>query len=110
MPYCIYLRKSRADLELEARGELETLARHEKALLELAERQHLDVEKIYKEIVSGETIASRPEMRRLLEEVENGQWDGVLVMEIERLARGDPIDQGVVAVPSKTPAPESSPR
>ena len=39
-------------------------------LLELAERQHLDVEKIYKEIVSGETIASRPEMRRLLEEVE----------------------------------------
>ena len=73
------------------------MARHEKALLELAERQHLDVEKIYKEIVSGETIASRPEMRRLLEEVENGQWDGVLVMEIERLARGDPIDQGVVA-------------
>lgn len=97
MPYCIYLRKSRVDLELEARGELETLARHEKTLLELAERQHLDVKKIHKEIVSGETIASRPAMRRLLEEVENGQWDGVLVMEIERLARGDPIDQGVVA-------------
>ena len=30
MPYLIYLRKSRADLEAEARGEGETLARHER--------------------------------------------------------------------------------
>ena len=28
--YCLYLRKSRADCEAEARGETETLARHEK--------------------------------------------------------------------------------
>lgn len=31
--YAIYLRKSRADLEAEARGEGETLARHRKQLL-----------------------------------------------------------------------------
>ena len=36
MPYCIYLRKSRADAEAEAHGEGETLARHERALLDLA--------------------------------------------------------------------------
>lgn len=28
---------------------------------------------------------------------ERGQWDGVLVVEIERLARGDTEDQGAVA-------------
>ena len=95
--YCIYLRKSRADLELEARGEMETLARHKKTLLELAKRMNLPVNQIYEEIESGETIAARPVVQRLLDEVEQGVWSGVLVMEIERLARGDTIDQGIVA-------------
>ena len=97
MPYCMYLRKSRADAEAEARGEGETLARHEKALLELSKRLRLDVTEIYREVVSGETIAARPVMQRLLSEVEQGAWEGVLVMEVERLARGDTIDQGIVA-------------
>ncbi len=97
MAYCEYLRKSRADLEAEARGEGETLARHEKALLELGKRLKLNITQIYREIVSGETIAARPVMQQLLSEVEQGMWDGVLVMEVERLARGDTIDQGIVA-------------
>lgn len=97
MAYCLYLRKSRADLEAESRGEGETLARHEKALLELAEKQDRNILRIYREIVSGETIAERPVMQHLLSEVERGAWDGVFVMEVERLARGDTIDQGIVA-------------
>ena len=97
MPYCMYLRKSRADAEAEARGEGETLARHEKALLEVSKRGHYNVTEIYREVVSGETIAARPVMQRLLSEVEQGAWEGVLVMEVERLARGDTIDQGIVA-------------
>lgn len=97
MPYCIYLRKSRADVEAEAHGEGETLARHERALLDLSKRLHLDIVQIHREIVSGETIAARPVMQQLLAEVEQGVWDGVLVMEVERLARGDTIDQGIVA-------------
>lgn len=52
---------------------------------------------IYREVVSGETIADRPVMQQLLHEVESGMWDGVLVVEVERLARGDTIDQGVVS-------------
>ncbi len=94
---CIYLRKSRADREAEARGEGETLARHEKTLLELAKRHKYHIGAIYKEVVSGETISARPVMQQLLREVEAGMWDGVLVMEIERLARGDTIDQGTVS-------------
>ena len=97
MPYCLYLRKSRTDDEAEARGEGETLARHEKALMELAKRQHLNVTEIYREVVSGDTIAARPVMQQLLSAVEQGVWEGVLVMEVERLARGDTIDQGIVA-------------
>lgn len=96
MKYCIYLRKSRADMEAEARGEGETLIRHERALIELAKKQKLNIVKIYREIVSGETIASRPVMQQLLAEVEQGMWDGVLVMEVERLARGDTVDQGIM--------------
>lgn len=97
MPYCLYLRKSRADAEAEAKGVGETLHRHETALLALAKRLDLIVTAVYKEVVSGETIASRPVMQQLLDEVERGLWQGVLVMEITRLARGETIDQGIVA-------------
>lgn len=97
MAYLIYLRKSRVDIEAEAHGEGETLSRHRTALTELAKRQHLQVGAVYEEIVSGETVASRPKMQQLLSEVEQGLWEGVLVMEVERLARGDTIDQGIVA-------------
>jgi DNA invertase Pin-like site-specific DNA recombinase len=92
----MYLRKSRADVEAEAKGEMETLSRHRKALLEVAKRMNISIDKIYEELVSGDTIAARPLMQQLLEEVEEGKWDAVLVMELERLARGDGIDQQLV--------------
>ncbi|MEG1998218.1 MAG: recombinase family protein, partial [Clostridiales bacterium] len=77
MNYCIYLRKSRSDAEAESHGEGETLARHESALLEFAQKRNLPITKIYREIVSGDTIASRPEMQQLLNNVEENLWDGV---------------------------------
>lgn len=95
--YCMYLRKSRADVEAEARGEGETLTRHQNMLMELAKKHKLNIVKIYKEIVSGDSIAARPQMQTLLADVTEGKYTGVLVVEIERLARGDTIDQGIVA-------------
>ena len=95
--YSLYLRKSRADLEAEERGEDETLARHEKMLIELARRYGFSIGKIYREIVSGESIEARPVVQELLKDVESGRWKGVLVVEVERLARGDTMDQGRVA-------------
>lgn len=97
MSYCIYLRKSRKDEELETLGELETLQRHYNTLLKLAKEKNIKIDKIYKEIVSGESINTRPEMQKLLKDVSNNTYDGVLVMEVERLARGNTIDQGIVA-------------
>lgn len=99
--YCIYLRKSRADVEAEMHGEGETLVRHERILLELAKKYNYNITQIYREIVSGDTISDRPVMQHLLNEVEQGLWTGVLVVEIERLARGDTIDQGKVALAFK---------
>lgn len=97
--YAIYLRKSRADIELEAIEKMETLKRHKKILLELAYKKqiHVDDNDIYEEIVSGETIAARPQMQKLLKAVYQKTYRGVLVVEIERLARGDTRDQGEVA-------------
>lgn len=97
MPNAMYLRKSRADVEAEARGEGETLARHRKTLYALAARMHLSVDAVYQEVVSGDTIEARPQMRRLLADVAARKYDGVFVMEVERLARGDTRDQGTVA-------------
>ena len=95
--YCMYLRKSRMDMEAEARGEGDTLARHRTALLDLAKRMGITITQIYQEVVSGETIDARPEVRKLLTDVESGRWKGVLCMEVERLARGNTSDQGLVA-------------
>lgn len=95
--YAIYLRKSREDIESEKYGEGETLARHEKILTTLASKRNLSIGKIYREIVSGETISERKEMQKLLKDVENEKWTGVLVVEVERLARGDTADQGRVS-------------
>lgn len=95
--YAIYLRKSREDIESEKYGEGETLARHEKILTTLASTRNLTIGKIYKEVVSGETISERKEMQKLLKDVENEKWTGVLVVEVERLARGDTADQGRVS-------------
>lgn len=97
MAYAMYLRKSRADVEAEAHGEGETLIRHEQILLELAKKMNLSVTAIYREIVSGESIDARPEVQKLLAEVEQGMYEGVLVVDIDRLARGDTVDQGIVA-------------
>ena len=97
--YAMYLRKSRADIELEALGEGETLAKHKTMLYALAARHdiHPDQIVIYKEIVSGESLQDRPEAQRLLEDVFEKKYKGVLVVEIERLARGNTRDQGEVA-------------
>lgn len=95
--YCIYLRKSRADENAFGGDIEETLGRHERTLLALGKQMNLNITKIYREVVSGDTIACRPVIQELLSDVEAGMWSGVLVMEIERLARGDTIDQGIIS-------------
>ncbi|MDE6054944.1 MAG: recombinase family protein [Lachnospiraceae bacterium] len=90
-----YLRKSRSDdpaLTVE-----EVLSKHEAILSEWSVRNMnalIPEENIYREIVSGETIDDRPEMIKLLKMVENPCIKGVLVVEVQRLSRGDLEDAG----------------
>ena len=86
----LYLRKSR-DEENESKDI--TLARHEKMLRDYCKRNALHIVEVYKEVVSGESIANRPEMQRLLDDVDQGLYTGVVCVEIERLSRGNQLDQ-----------------
>ena len=95
--YIIYLRKSRADNPHESVEEV--LAKHEIQLQEYAERElggRIPEHCIFREVVSGETIAERPEMNNVLAMIENPKLKGVLVVEPQRLSRGDLEDCGKV--------------
>ncbi len=93
----IYLRKSRADEELENRiGQGETLARHRNALLKLAKERNYNIVNIYEELVSGEELFFRPAMLELLKNIESGSCNAVLVMDMQRLGRGDMEEQGLI--------------
>lgn len=98
----IYLRKSRKDAEEERRArekgeEIDVLKRHRRQLLEVAKKEKHNIIDILEEpIISGELIVDRPEIQRLLQLVEEGIADAVLVMDIDRLGRGDMYDMGTI--------------
>lgn len=95
--YIMYLRKSRADNPHESVEEV--LLKHETILQEFAERSlggRIPEHCIYREVVSGETIDERPEMLKVLTHLENPDLKGVLVVEPQRLSRGDLEDCGKI--------------
>ena len=89
----VYLRKSRLEKDLNTE---EVLAKHQKDLLEYAEANHIHIVDTYPEVVSGESLYARPQMLRLLEDVEDGRYDCVLCMDLDRLSRGRMKDQGII--------------
>ncbi len=90
---CAYLRKSREDEERERNGKGDTLERHRKIVERMARDNGHKVSEVYEEVVSGETIAARPQMKRLLRDLADGRWDAVYVVEPSRLGRGGGSDQ-----------------
>jgi len=89
----VYLRKSRMEEGLETE---EVLRRHRLGLDECARYHGLCIVAYYPEVVSGESLYARPQMLRLLEAVEAGQYDAVLCMDLDRLSRGRMKDQGMI--------------
>lgn len=94
----MYLRKSRTDdptLTVE-----EVLSKHEQMLDEWVERNLPDCggripeENRFREIVSGETIESRPAVKEVLHRVEMPKYKALLIVEPQRLSRGDLEDIG----------------
>lgn len=91
-----YLRKSRSDDPMLTVAEV--LQRHETILADWQDRflegGRIPEENIYREVVSGETIAGRPEFLKLLRRVESPSIKAVLVVEVQRMSRGDLEDCG----------------
>lgn len=92
-----YLRKSRTDdptLSVE-----EVLSKHEQMLDDWVSRNLPGAGSVpecnrYREVVSGETIESRPQVQELLRRVESPRIKAVLIVEPQRLSRGDLEDIG----------------
>ena len=97
----IYLRKSRKDMDYFKDESIEkTLQRHEKDLQDFIISifgKPIPEHNIYREVASGDTIENRPVMQEVLSVIENDDKKGVICIEIERLARGNTIDQGIIA-------------
>ena len=93
----IYLRKSRAE-----RNETveEVLARHERILQDYAVEtfgERIPEKNIYREVVSGETLDERCEIKKVFERLEvEENIKGILVVEPQRVSRGDMSDCGRV--------------
>ena len=91
----IYLRKSRSDDPNQSVEEV--LQKHETQLQEYALREfgcRIPEENIYREVVSGESIDDRVEIKKVLARIEDPNIKGVLVIEPQRLSRGDLEDCG----------------
>ena len=90
-----YNRKSRSDdplLTLE-----EVLEKHGKILEEHAIKYlggPIPEENKYKEVKSSERIDDRPEMVKMLKAIENPAIKAILIVEVQRLSRGDLEDAG----------------
>lgn len=92
-----YLRKSRTDdpmLTVE-----EVLSKHEQMLDDWVRQKFpgapgIPEENCYREVVSGETIESRPKVQELLRQIESPKYKAILIVEPQRLSRGDLEDIG----------------
>lgn len=92
----LYLRKSRAEGKESVE---EVLSRHEKILQDYAIQtfgQKIPEENIYREVVSGETIDERVEIQKVFHRLEKEDIDILLVVEPQRISRGDMLDCGRV--------------
>ena len=90
-----YFRKSRTDDP--SLSVAEVLAKHETMLDEWAERtlgERIPETNKYREVVSGETISDRPEVQKVLKLIESPKIKAILIVEVQRLSRGDLEDAG----------------
>ena len=94
--YIEYLRKSQMDRDFENLSVEETLNRHRAILADFVKSKKLNVEVILEEVVSGESLSSRPQMMKALELINTGEYAGIVCMDIDRLSRGNGMDSSYI--------------
>lgn len=85
----IYLRKSRGDIECD-------LEQHRLILRELCKKLGIRSYNEYAEIGTSNSIEDRPKFTEMLQDVKRGLFDAVLVIDIDRLGRGNDEDWGKI--------------
>ena len=98
--YCLYSRKSSEDDERQALS----IESQVKEALELAERDGLNVVEVRRESHSAKSSGSRPEFNRLIGDIREKKFDGILTWAADRISRNagdlgtviDLMDQGLL--------------
>lgn len=85
----IYIRKSRGDYE-------EDLSKHRARMVELCDNKGWKYVE-YSEIGSGDSIEYREKFKQLLADLREDLYDAVVVMDYDRLGRGNQMDQHIIA-------------
>ena len=74
----VYLRKSR--------GDVEDLEKHKMQLLDICQKNNYSYD-LYEEIGSSDTLEERPQMNKLLDNI--NKYSRVLVVALDRLSRNE---------------------
>lgn len=85
----IYLRKSRGDEDTD-------LEKHRTELISICEQNKWAYVE-YSEIGTSDSIELRPKMKELMQDIEQGMYDAVVVVHIDRLSRGDEVDRATIS-------------
>lgn len=83
MKYCLYARKS---MEQEDKQAL-SIESQVKEMLELAEREQLEIVEIKRESHSSKEVGQRPIYNELIAEIKQGKFNGILTWAPDRLSR-----------------------
>lgn len=81
--YCLYARKSTESDELQALS----IDSQIKEMLQLAEREKLDVREIRKESFSAKDSGQRPVFNQIIADIKSGRFSGILTWAPDRLSR-----------------------
>ena len=90
--YFLYARKSSEDSD----RQIQSIEDQIKKLRAISINLDIEIVKIFKESKSAKKPKNRPEFSKMLDEIENGQADGILCWQINRLTR-NPVDSGRIS-------------
>ena len=90
--YFLYARKSSESEDRQVQSIDDQINR----LKQLATGLNLDIKKIYTEAKSAKKPNNRPIFEEMMQRIENGDADGILCWQINRLSR-NPIDSGKIS-------------
>jgi len=98
--YCLYARKSTESEE----AQILSIDSQIKEMLQMAERDHLEIVEIKKESHSAKEAGQRPVFNEIVDEIKQGKFNGILTWAPDRISRNagdlgrivDLMDQGIL--------------